>query len=166
MCLKLYSTKSHLKEHIFRVHEKLKPHKCTECGKSFATKDELKTHLRIHTGEKPYLCEFCPEAFTYKQTLLYHKRDKHGVELEKKFACQDCGMLFVSRDELRSHRLHNHLTRQFKCDYRNCGRSFATKSTLERHEKSHSEERPYVCDICSKKFKSLEYVNAHKAVVH
>ncbi|NXF28019.1 XFIN protein, partial [Rhodinocichla rosea] len=44
------------------VHEQLqdeekKPHKCSECGKSFAKRSNLVDHLRSHTGERPHECD-------------------------------------------------------------------------------------------------------------
>ncbi|NXH37354.1 ZN772 protein, partial [Myiagra hebetior] len=45
------------------VHEQLhggeKPHKCSECGKSFRHRSTLTQHRKIHTGERPYECGEC-----------------------------------------------------------------------------------------------------------
>ncbi|NWZ91002.1 ZSC32 protein, partial [Nesospiza acunhae] len=39
-----------------QLHHGEKPHKCSECGKSFSKRCHLTYHYRIHTGEWPYEC--------------------------------------------------------------------------------------------------------------
>ena len=41
--------RDHMTSHI-RVHVPLKPHKCTECGKSFKRPQDLKKHERTHSS--------------------------------------------------------------------------------------------------------------------
>ncbi|NWW42115.1 ZN232 protein, partial [Panurus biarmicus] len=41
------------------VHDGEKPHKCSECGRSFRWRSHLINHWRIHTGERPYECGEC-----------------------------------------------------------------------------------------------------------
>ncbi|NXI17552.1 ZNF99 protein, partial [Irena cyanogastra] len=36
-----------------------KPHKCSECGKSFRWRSQLIAHLQVHTREQPCECEEC-----------------------------------------------------------------------------------------------------------
>ena len=64
-----------------------KPHICTECGKRFSRKDNLKRHLNTHTGSKPFSCHHCDYSFALKQNLTTHLRTHTG---ERPFSCRHC----------------------------------------------------------------------------
>ncbi|RDX55478.1 hypothetical protein OH76DRAFT_1396871 [Lentinus brumalis] len=59
-----YSSKKHLvKRHIESKHLQLRPCVCKHCGKGFAQKSNLDTHLNTHTGDAPHKCIYCDEYF-------------------------------------------------------------------------------------------------------
>ena len=42
---------------------KARPFTCDTCGKAFATKFSLKSHLRVHSGVRPFPCQYCDKRF-------------------------------------------------------------------------------------------------------
>lgn len=54
-----------------------RPHGCVHCGKTFAHKHCLNTHLLLHSTDRPYQCNECKKSFTLKHHLLTHSRVSH-----------------------------------------------------------------------------------------
>ncbi|XP_043070929.1 zinc finger protein 25-like [Drosophila grimshawi] len=56
-------------------HSKGRPYPCEYmCGKSFATKHNLKNHMLIHSGIRSYRCEICDSSFKHLSHLSTHLR--------------------------------------------------------------------------------------------
>lgn len=54
---------------------------------------------------------------------------------------------------------HSSVYDMFKCD--TCGREFVSRRYLQRHVVCHSQERPFACSVCERRFKRNGDVAAH-----
>ena len=73
--------------------------KCEVCGKGFARKDHLKSHLRKHSGEM-LDCPICPRKFYDKSSLKEHHRVIHE---NVRYTCDSCSKSFSSKTGLVRH---------------------------------------------------------------
>ncbi|GBE79626.1 Zinc finger protein [Sparassis crispa] len=75
-----YHGKRHLmKRHIESKHFKLRPCICHICGKGFAQKSNLQTHINTHTGETPHKCPYpnCEISFSDPARRHRHMKKDH-----------------------------------------------------------------------------------------
>ncbi|RMB99878.1 hypothetical protein DUI87_23656 [Hirundo rustica rustica] len=81
-------------------HDREKPHKCLECGKSFSWNCLLIRHQHVHTGERPYECGECGMSFSHSYILIRHQRIHTK---ERPFQCEQCEKSFNQRSHLIHH---------------------------------------------------------------
>uniref|UniRef100_A0A1I8JPS6 C2H2-type domain-containing protein n=1 Tax=Macrostomum lignano TaxID=282301 RepID=A0A1I8JPS6_9PLAT len=146
MCDKRFLKSSHLRIHIAGVHNKERRFTAVTCDRRLAS---LNVHIRKHTDERPYQCkDLCGKRFkSSSQALpLQHVRDKR----------------FLKSSHLRIHIAGVHNKERPFTLLR--GGGFADRGTLNVHIRKHTDERPYQCKVCLKRFKSSSQVSTHSRI--
>lgn len=164
VCHKTYSdisfTIRHIKYHVHRKAAVAEPSlHCGQCGKGFATKQQLNKHETVHTDERPFKCEVCDKWF---KTLDNVKRHMYVHNDEKPFACPTCGKEFKAKHMLKKHVETHNDSRLFECPQ--CEKKYKAKNSLRDHLRVHSGQRPYKCQQCDQAFYRPSHLATHKLV--
>ncbi|XP_041968474.1 zinc finger protein 99-like isoform X3 [Aricia agestis] len=105
VCDQSFVGQRRLTTHVKKVHLMDKPHKCTECEKTFFTKAELQNHHVKHTGLRQFLCDYCLKTFPRKKSLREHVKIHKD---DRRFKCEHCGLAFIQKCSWRSHMRSKH----------------------------------------------------------
>ncbi|CAK1600652.1 unnamed protein product [Parnassius mnemosyne] len=138
---------------------------CVECKAMFNSVKGLNEHCMNSHPVKNVIgrdCEFCNEKFEDFRSLVLHRK----LHL-KPFLCENCWEGFYSTNELHSHSCQPNLDIKDKnkservlrqCDQ--CGKSYPP-GYIRIHMLTHSNDRPYSCKFCPKKFKVPGGLHSH-----
>ncbi|XP_063994180.1 zinc finger protein 135-like [Diachasmimorpha longicaudata] len=139
---------------------------CTQCGKLFATKRNLKRHISTHSGLK-FNCPTCQKEFSRADKLKEHEQSKHRNEF---FSMSDENNDSDSENDSENKRDYNSEGRKkdknqkpHQCPI--CPRTFAHSQTLtnhvERHKRIKQPQKRFLCEVCSKCFAQSGSLVAH-----
>ena len=137
---------------------RLDPHSCGLCSKTFISSAHLTLHLASHNKERKFKCSTCGKYFHQSSHLVAHQIIHSG---DRPFKCPDCGKTFGRSSHLKTHRRLHTGEKPFKCTY--CDKSFTQKAGLLAHVRLHTGERPFKCERCGQGFRSLSLLLSHKA---
>ena len=162
------------------------------CGKSFASKQRLKSHVEaVHEGKKLSVerlnCDLCDKSFASKQRLNSHIATIHEFDV-RAFQCSFCPQTCTQEQALKNHIKRKHsdgkvfiplpLNVQIEETINEgkepcflCGKGFASKQRLKTHvEAVHEGKKLLVdrhnCDLCDKSFWSKKRLKSHVVSIH
>lgn len=134
---------------------------CPECGRTFAYKKTLKTHMIIHTGKKDFACSFCAKRFYRKCDMKNHLATHTS---EKPFHCAICAKAFTLRKSMMRH-MKTHAAARPQVTTRGDGsRSERGKAALNRRAATRGGEKPFACSRCLKSFSRGDDLKLHMSV--
>ena len=99
--------------YLFQIFPCLKSRKCQ---KMFKTDFWLKRHIdNKHSDIVQHVCEYCLKIFAHMASLRGHIRKQHKGD-EDGFQCDQCDIKTTTRQDLKRHRLNEHVPRKcLKC---------------------------------------------------
>ncbi|XP_068999825.1 oocyte zinc finger protein XlCOF29 [Embiotoca jacksoni] len=103
-------------------------------------------------ANKHFVYDVCGKKFANLGFLQSHGKIKE-------FKCQDCGKIFLRKQNLNLHKRIHSGEKPYHCDV--CGKAFTQRQNLTVHKRSHTGERPFSCDLCGRPFQTRGHLKTH-----
>ena len=158
VCLVLIPSVKDYNKHYLDKHP---PSPCPYCARTFISPSTLARHLYAHR-EIMYECKTCEKGFSFDSQRRAHNR-KHSEDTG--FVCMKagCNKRFKRDNELKAH-VKTHRKTAIKCGEKGCNYSNKDIRNVKAHRKCHSNELPYHCPLCGKKFRWQQQKKRHFSV--
>jgi hypothetical protein len=105
ICNKTFTSAREVRYHKERVHEKLRPWSCYQCGYAAFSHKTLRLHIRSHTGAKPYACTECDFKTGDHNSLRRHSMRHSG---ERPYKCPHCPYAAIQSNCFKIHLRNKH----------------------------------------------------------
>lgn len=146
-----------------RRHEDKWVCRCSVCNKGFFSYTKLAEHMNNHTGERPFTCDQCGCSYASSNTLWSHARKMHPQLFNNLHTCEYCNKIFMKSKSLQAHMEALHSKGDhFECDV--CTKTFTKETSLIFHRRTHTNERPFVCNVCGGAFTANKFLRKHRSI--
>ncbi|MBN3308429.1 ZN142 protein, partial [Amia calva] len=150
LCSQTFGTRSKLRLHRQRVHDKRPTHFCSFCDYSGYSLNDVNRHnLSCHTGELSHACTHCKALFSSETALKQHCHRQHQDPTS--LACPQCNFTCHSQATLKGHLLRKHP--QLECP--TCQVVFQSRESLDDHRKTHFTQRCPLCPFAARERQPL-----------
>lgn len=137
---------------------------CDLCQKVI-TKNLVGYHIYCDPAiPKPYGCRLCDKTFRTPDHLKYH--NETHTQSQVKLDCPQCPKQFRNKITLRAHIRQNHRGLEAPHVCADCGKGFFSLAKYEEHLRIHTNELPFECDQCGKRFRLKENMLKHQRLTH
>ncbi|KAI5636824.1 zinc-finger double domain-containing protein [Phthorimaea operculella] len=185
-CFAAFETFDTLKEHFTNLHRYAE---CDYCGKQFAHKRIVATHIERNHLPQNNKCTICNTTYSNNTQKKRHMRIKHRIERTESAYCVQCDRQFDNETQLRLHVYHSikhkhewrqerssfiffvflysrkQVKRQLKCP--ECPNVYLRKDSLKNHYNLvHAKKKEFYCNYCDKAFLNKEKHKRHMRVRH
>ena len=105
-CGKTFALKTRLTSHVNQVHNDIRNSTCHVCGRAFFGQSDLRKHIEcVHEGRKDHHCHICGKSFGLPNALQRHVDAHEGIKRHK---CKFCDQLFGSHTGRKKHMIRMH----------------------------------------------------------
>ena len=133
----------------------------------------LKTHERIHTDEKPFSCSNCVNS----QIAVLGRDMKEFILKINHSAAQsvtritvshvvwkkyEMFMMFSQSQHLKTHERIHTNEKPFSCS--KCEKKFGCFNNLKTHGRIHTDEKPFSCLKCENKLSPSQHLKTHERI--
>ena len=139
-CGKSFPSKAYEKQHVERVHQKIKKVQCPKCPQMSYDETSLRQHMNlVHGSEedkkklevKKLACDKCGHRFRCKAHLDLHVQTVH--EKVRQYRCKICNVFFSQDPNLKEHIGVKHMGYKSAKEWRS-PENKPTRQTVTKHE--------------------------------
>ena len=148
-------------------------YRCPQCDKTFETDKYLSMHLSLHKYPENSKQTLESSKQQQQQQQAVFNAEFRTIKLAKKFdssmndasvQSQSLMPTMTAVNSPPSSGVNSSTSGHWTCPY--CQKIFVQNSNFKNHVRTHSDERPFVCNICSIGFKERYHLKKHFLFKH